>query len=63
VGEYNRPFSAERFSALHTRILGFMQGRDVFVQDCHAGADPDYRLPIRLSPRRRGTACSRATCS
>jgi phosphoenolpyruvate carboxykinase (ATP) len=47
-GEYNRPFSAEKFSALLTRVQGFLQGRDVFVQDCYAGADPDYRLPIRI---------------
>ena len=25
-----------------------MQGRDVFVQDCYAGADPEYCLPIRI---------------
>jgi len=47
-GEYNRPFSADKFSALLTRIAGFLQGRDVFVQDCHAGADPNYRMPIRI---------------
>ena len=47
-GEYNRPFSAPMFDALLTRMQGFLQGRDVFVQDCYAGADPDYRLPIRI---------------
>ena len=47
-GEYNRPFSAEKFSALLSRMQGFLQGRDVFVQDCYAGADPEYRLPIRI---------------
>jgi len=47
-GEYNRPFSGEKFSALLTRMSGFLQGRDLFVQDCFAGADPDYRLPIRI---------------
>lgn len=47
-GEYNRPFSAEKFSSLFTRVQGFLQGRDVFVQDCYAGADPDYRMPIRI---------------
>jgi len=47
-GEYNRPFSGEKFSALVTRMQGFLQGRDVFVQDCYAGADPEYRMPIRV---------------
>ena len=47
-GQYNRPFTGENFSALLTRLQGYLQGRDVFVQDCHAGADPEYSLPIRI---------------
>lgn len=47
-GEYNRPFSTEKFNDLFNRLQGFLQGRDVFVQDCHAGADPSYRMPIRI---------------
>jgi phosphoenolpyruvate carboxykinase (ATP) len=47
-GEYNRPFSPEKFNDLMNRLQGFLQGRDLFVQDCHAGADPAYRLPIRV---------------
>ena len=47
-GEYNRPFSGEKFSALLTRMQAFLQGRDIFVQDCYAGADPEYRMPIRV---------------
>jgi phosphoenolpyruvate carboxykinase (ATP) len=29
-------------------MLGFLQGRDVFVQDVYAGADEKYRLPVRI---------------
>jgi phosphoenolpyruvate carboxykinase (ATP) len=47
-GQYNRPFEAERFGELFARMQGFLQGRDVFVQDCYAGADPEYRLPVRI---------------
>jgi phosphoenolpyruvate carboxykinase (ATP) len=47
-GEYNRPYSPENFNDLLTRMQGFSQGRDVFVQDCFAGADPAFRLPIRI---------------
>jgi len=47
-GEYNRPFSAEKFNELFSRLAGFLQGRDVFVQDCFAGADPEFRMPIRI---------------
>jgi phosphoenolpyruvate carboxykinase (ATP) len=47
-GEYNRPFSLEKFNALLTRVQAFLQARDVFVQDCHVAADPGYRLPLRI---------------
>jgi phosphoenolpyruvate carboxykinase (ATP) len=47
-GEYNRPFAPEQFDDLFSRLQGFLQGRDLFVQDCYAGADPDYRLQIRV---------------
>jgi len=47
-GEYNRPISAQKFEELFARLQGFLQGRDLFVQDCFAGADPDFQLPIRV---------------
>jgi phosphoenolpyruvate carboxykinase (ATP) len=47
-GVYNRPFTPEKFEALFDRLLGYMQGRDVFVQDAYAGADEHYRLPVRF---------------
>ena len=42
-GEYNRPYSPEKFNELFSRLQGFVQGRDLFVQDCYAGAHPDHR--------------------
>ncbi len=47
-GQYNRPMSADKFNDLYNRLQGFLQGRDVFVQDCYAGADPNYRMPVRI---------------
>ncbi len=47
-GEYNRPLATEQFDGVVQRLQGFLQGRDVFVQDCFVGADPAYRLPIRI---------------
>src|SRR5262249_38520583 len=26
----------------------YLRGKDVFVQDCWAGADPHYRMPVRI---------------
>lgn len=47
-GEYNRPYGADKFDELFSRLQGFLQGRDLFVQDCYGGADPEYRLPVRI---------------
>ena len=51
-GTYNRPFQPEKFDGLYNRLLGYLQGRDVFVQDVYAGADDDYRLPVRFVTER-----------
>jgi len=47
-GQYNRPFSADRFSAVYERLQAYLQGHDLFVQDCYIGADPNYQMPIRV---------------
>jgi phosphoenolpyruvate carboxykinase (ATP) len=47
-GEYNRPLAPDKFDELYGRVQGFLQGRDVFVQDCYVGADPAYQMPIRI---------------
>jgi phosphoenolpyruvate carboxykinase (ATP) len=28
--------------------MGHLEGKDLFVQDCFAGADPEHRVPIRM---------------
>jgi len=47
-GEYNRPYSNEKFNELMSRVQAYCQHEEVFVQDCYAGADPDYRLKVRV---------------
>jgi phosphoenolpyruvate carboxykinase (ATP) len=47
-GEYNRPLSPEKFNDLFNRMQGFLQGKDVFIQDCFVGADIANRMPIRI---------------
>ncbi len=47
-GEVNRPFERERFDALLARAKEHLRGRDVFVFDGYAGADPRYRLNVRV---------------
>ncbi|EKE68233.1 phosphoenolpyruvate carboxykinase [Oceanibaculum indicum] len=47
-GEVNKPIDQERFDIMLGRALAYLQNREVFVQDCFAGADPAYRLPVRV---------------
>jgi phosphoenolpyruvate carboxykinase (ATP) len=47
-GKSNRPFDPECFDRIHTSMIAYFQGRDVFIQDAIAGAHPEYQLPIRI---------------
>jgi len=47
-GKVNRPISVEGYAGLRKRVLSYLQNRDVFVQDCFAGADPEFRIPVRV---------------
>ncbi len=47
-GKVNRPFDPAKFDALYHRMVAFLHGKDLFVQDCFAGASPDHRLPVRV---------------
>jgi phosphoenolpyruvate carboxykinase (ATP) len=47
-GRVNRPISSDQFEALLERVTEHMRERDLFVQDLYCGADPEYRLPIRV---------------
>jgi phosphoenolpyruvate carboxykinase (ATP) len=47
-GKVNRPFSLEQFEALYSRILAYLQGKEVYVQDCCAGCDPKHQTHIRV---------------
>jgi phosphoenolpyruvate carboxykinase (ATP) len=47
-GDVNRPISKAHFRGLRHKLQAYLQGRDVFVQDLHAGADAEYRLPVRV---------------
>ncbi|MFN6979949.1 MAG: phosphoenolpyruvate carboxykinase (ATP), partial [Gemmobacter sp.] len=46
--ENNGAMAPEAFDRLHADMLAHLQGREVFVQDLYAGADPAYRLNVRM---------------
>lgn len=47
-GTVNQPMTEEDFDRIYTKMLAYVQGRDLYVQDCFVGNDPHYRLPIRV---------------
>ncbi|CAN5861930.1 phosphoenolpyruvate carboxykinase (ATP) [soil metagenome] len=47
-GDVNKDFPEDRFNALKDRMMAHASGRELFVQDTFAGADPSYRLPVRI---------------
>lgn len=47
-GEYNHPMSPETFEGVRRSLAAYLQGRDVFVLDAAACADPDYRMPLQV---------------
>lgn len=47
-GKVNKPISAEVFDRLYSKLTAYLQNREVFVFDGFAGADKEYRLPIRI---------------
>ncbi len=47
-GKENQPFDQSRFESLYSRIMAYLQGKQLYVQDCYAGADENYRLSVRV---------------
>jgi phosphoenolpyruvate carboxykinase (ATP) len=47
-GDVNRPLDPAKFDALHKDLVAYLQDKELFVLDAWAGADPTYRLPIRV---------------
>src|SRR5262245_19164292 len=47
-GKVNRPMNTAEFDTLERDLLASLRGKELFVQDCYAGADPTYRLAVRV---------------
>ena len=47
-GDVNVAMSEAHFEGLHKKLLAYFENRELFVQDLQAGADPDYRLALRV---------------
>ncbi|MBF0274925.1 MAG: phosphoenolpyruvate carboxykinase [Nitrospinae bacterium] len=47
-GSTNRSISPDKFDALFLRLQAYLQGKDIFVQDCYAGTDEENRISVRV---------------
>jgi phosphoenolpyruvate carboxykinase (ATP) len=47
-GPVNQGISPDIFDALYERVMEYLQGKELYVQDLYCGADPKYRLPIQV---------------
>jgi len=47
-GKVNRAMEQAQWDALHHDFLQSLTDKELYVLDCYAGADPTYRLPVRI---------------
>src|SRR5579871_3921512 len=51
-GSVNQPMPGQVFDQIYSRLVASLEGEELFVQDCFAGADSDFALPIRVITQR-----------
>lgn len=47
-GKVNRSMTEEQYNRLFAKMMAYIQGKDLYVEDCYVCADEKYRLPIRV---------------
>ncbi len=47
-GDINIPFEPEAFDKLYDKVTKYLSGKEIYVRDSYACADPEYRLNIRV---------------
>ncbi len=47
-GNINQPFEPEKFDALLERVIQHYAGKEIFVRDAYACADPEYKINVRV---------------
>ena len=47
-GDINIPFSTDNFDKLYDKVVSYLSGKEIFVRDSYACADPNYKLNIRV---------------
>jgi phosphoenolpyruvate carboxykinase (ATP) len=47
-GAVNKPIEEAKFDLVHRDMMAYAQDKELFVLDAWGGADPKYRMPIRV---------------
>jgi phosphoenolpyruvate carboxykinase (ATP) len=47
-GSVNQPMAADAFARLHADVVDYLAGKNRYLMDLSAGADPEFNLPVRL---------------
>lgn len=47
-GNINIPFDPDKFQKLYDKVTAYLSGKEVYVRDSYACADPKYKLNIRV---------------
>ena len=47
-GSVNRPIEQEKFNAIRSKVIAYLQGKEIFIFDGFAGADPKYTKGFRI---------------
>jgi phosphoenolpyruvate carboxykinase (ATP) len=47
-GRINQAFDEAHFDTMYKHLLAYLQGGDIFIQDCYVGAAPHYRRKVRV---------------
>ncbi len=47
-GKVNRPISRDHYLAIRSKVIAYLQGKEVFIFDGFAGADPKYTQSFRI---------------
>jgi phosphoenolpyruvate carboxykinase (ATP) len=46
--DFNIPVEAKYFDQLYSKMMNYLENKELWVRDCYACADPGYRLNIRV---------------
>ena len=47
-GVHNQPMEASTFEHLRAKVVDYLQGKDLYLQDCSVSQDPSHRRSVRV---------------